>query len=102
MARERIQQRQKILEAALAIISQDGFAALSMRKLGERIEYSAASIYLYFENREQIAQALRHSGFEQLLLKMEAAIRDLSGRKALQAIGSAYVRFGKDNLNSTA
>ena len=94
--RERAQQRQKILDAALAIVSEGGFATLSMRKLGERIEYSAASIYLYFKNRDQLAQALRHLGFEQLLTRMAAAIKDLSGRKALQAMGNAYVSFGKE------
>ena len=95
-ARERTQQRQRILDAALEIISQEGFAALSMRKLGERIEYSAASIYLYFNNRDQLARELRRVGFEQLLAKMAAAIKSRSGRKALHAIGSAYVIFGKE------
>ena len=60
------------------------------------MEYSAASIYLYFKNRNQLAQALRHLGFEQLLAKMEANINCLSGREALQAIGNAYVSFGKE------
>jgi DNA-binding transcriptional regulator YbjK len=38
--REKKDQRQNILDAALQIINQEGFAALSMRKLAERIEYS--------------------------------------------------------------
>ena len=95
-ARERTQQRQRILDAALAIISQEGFAALSMRKLGDRIEYSAASIYLYFKNRDQLARELRRIGFEQLLAKMETAIKRRSGHKALHAMGNAYVTFGKE------
>ena len=93
-ARERLQQRQKILDAALTIISESGFAALSMRRLAEQIEYSAASIYLHFETRNQIAQELRHFGFEQLLAKLKTSVKDLLGRKALHAIGDAYVSFG--------
>ena len=91
--REKRQQRQKILDAALEIISQEGYAALSMRKLAERIEYSAASIYLYFASREQIAQELSEAGFEELLGAIEAATFGKQAAEALYALGAAYVAF---------
>ena len=80
--REKQDIRQKILDAAQQIITDEGFAALSMRKVAHRIEYSAASIYLYFRNREQIAQELSEAGFGKLLAKMTAAIgtKDASAR----------------------
>lgn len=82
--------------AAFEMISEEGFAALSMRKLAERVEYSAASIYLYFENRDRLAQELREFGFQQLLGSMEAATAGLDGRKALHAMGAAYLSFGSE------
>ena len=92
--RERQQQRQRILDAALAIISAEGFAALSMRKLAERIEYSAASIYLYFENREQIAQELSEAGFAELHQVLMAATAGQKAPASLRAYGTAYVAYG--------
>ncbi len=92
--RERERHRQEILDAALAIILEEGFAGLSMRKLADRIEYSPASIYLYFEGREQIARGLREMGFSALLTLMEESIVDVRGREALHAMANAYVAFG--------
>ena len=95
--REKKEQRQRILEAALEIITKEGFAALSMRKLAEAIEYSAASIYLYFESREQIARELSELGFEQLLTLLAAAVAMPDAIEALHALGAAYVSYGLQN-----
>ena len=95
--REKQDIRQKILDAAQQIITEDGFAALSMRKIANRIEYSAASIYLHFHSREEIAQEISEVGFGKLLAKMTAATRskDISAR--LRAVALAYVTFGLEN-----
>jgi len=95
--REKLEQRQRILDAALKIITKEGFAALSMRKLAESIEYSAASIYLYFENREQLAQELSEQGFGELLLLLSAAAAKQKAVEALHAVGAAYVAYGEKN-----
>jgi AcrR family transcriptional regulator len=95
--RERSEQRQRILDAALQIITKEGFAALSMRKLAEKIEYSPASIYLYFRNREQLAQELSEVGFNDLLLMLSAAAGLPRAIDALHAMGAAYVKYGIGN-----
>ena len=94
---ERTKHRQRILDAALAIITEEGFAALSMRKLAERIKYSPASIYLHFKNREQLAQELSEAGLQELLPKLMAAAALPDAAAALDAMGSAYVRYGMEN-----
>jgi AcrR family transcriptional regulator len=86
--REKKDLRQKILDAALHIITDEGFAAMSMRKLAERIEYSPASIYLHFRNREQIAQELSEVGFAKLLTYLSVAVE---GRETVEAF------FGLEN-----
>ncbi len=95
--RERSEQRQRILDAALGIISKEGFAALSMRKLADRIEYSPASIYLYFENREQLARELGEAGFRDLLVVLQDAAGGRDPVDALHAAGAAYVEWGLGN-----
>lgn len=46
--------RGEILEAALDLFSQEGYAGFSMRKLAARIEHSPTTIYLYFRDRDDL------------------------------------------------
>ncbi len=95
--REKREQRQKILDTALRIITKEGYPALSMRKLAEQIEYSPASIYLYFGSREQIATELGEAGFGELLQLLSAAIALQDPVEALHELGLAYVTYGIKN-----
>ena len=45
--------RMNILKAALQIVKEEGWPALSMRKIADVIEYTAPIIYEYFSNRTQ-------------------------------------------------
>lgn len=92
--REKTEQRQKILNAALQIITSDGFAALTMRKLADRIEYSPAAIYLYFRNRDDIARELSEAGYQQLYELLSAAEQGKEPVERLYAVAKAYVAFG--------
>jgi AcrR family transcriptional regulator len=86
--------RERILDAARRIVVREGFAALSMRKIADAIEYSPATLYLHFASRDEIARALCAEGFAQLLATFVplAAIADPAER--LKALGHAYVAFG--------
>ena len=53
--RERQEIRQSILCAAREIAAEEGWQAVTTRKVAERIEYSQSTIYEYFENKEAIA-----------------------------------------------
>ena len=92
--REKKQLRQNILGAAQKIINREGFKALSMRKLAERIEYSPGSIYLHFQNRNQIAQELALAAYGQLFEEMMAASQTKGLVDRLKNVGLAYASFG--------
>lgn len=87
--------RNRILDAARRIVVRDGFAALSMRKIAEAIGYSPASLYLYFENRDEIARALGHEGHAQLFAQLEPCVRIADPAERLRALAHAYVAFGR-------
>lgn len=99
--REREQIRTLILEAARDILSEQGFAALSMRGIAERIEYSPGTIYLYFKDKDDLIREVVKAGFERL----EAAIRDMlatlpetmNAADQYGATGRAYARFALEN-----
>lgn len=58
--------RGQILEAALALLQQEGLDGVSIRKIADRIGVSHMLLYSYFENRAAIIQSLRERGFEQM------------------------------------
>ncbi|OLY90618.1 transcriptional regulator, TetR family [Cnuella takakiae] len=98
-SKERIQRlkeetRTKILDAAYKIVKEEGWQALSMRKIADEIEYTAPIIYEYFSNKEAILAELNKKGFLYLAKEMETA-RDKHQLPAdqLEAMWMAYWNF---------
>ena len=90
--------RDAILGAARDLLLESGYAGISMRKVAERIGYSATSIYLYFRNKDALFHALIDGGMSRLnetILTARAGAADPLAR--LRAMCGAYVRFGLDN-----
>ena len=98
-SKERIQRlkdetRTKILDAAYKIVKEQGWKALSMRKIGDEIEYSAPIIYEYFSNKDVILAELNRKGFLCLAKQMQVA-RDKHQypTNQLEAMWMAYWNF---------
>ena len=96
-AREKMELRTRILDAARAIVQREGFGALTLRKIADAIEYAPGTLYLYFENRDAIARALSSEGFQKLLQAFAPTERIADPLARLEAIGRAYVHFGTEN-----
>lgn len=92
---QRLAQRGRILDAARRIAIRDGMAALSMRKIAGAIGYSPASLYLYFQNRDEIARALGDEAHAQLLAELEPIARIADAGERLRSLALAYVAFGR-------
>jgi AcrR family transcriptional regulator len=92
--RERQEIRQSILSAARQIAIEQGWPAVTTRKIAERIEYSQPTIYEYFENKEAILLALLRLGYEQLVAMMQLAFDSTDDPQArLLAMTEAYWDF---------
>ena len=90
--------RREILDTTRRLLIQDGYQNLSMRKIANAIGYSATSIYLYFENKDNLVHALIDEGMEkmqQLLLGIEDLFT--SPLAALRELCERYVAFGMEN-----
>ena len=86
--------RCNILGASLAIVKEEGWSALSMRKIADKIEYTAPIIYEYFSNKDAILQELTRMGFVKLSKQMEAAKEGIEApEKQLEAMWLAYWNF---------
>lgn len=96
--REKSITRQAILTAALQIARQEGWPALTIRKVGEHIEYSPPMVYEYFASKEDILLQLLREGFRQLTATMQQASTTIEDReKRLLKMADAYWEFALSN-----
>src|SRR4051812_30012833 len=95
-------QRQKadlkahILAAARRIVVQEGYAALTMRKLAQAVEYAPATIYLYFQDRDDIARQLAVLGLAELQAHLQKEMTQRDPARRLLQFSRAYVGFALD------
>ncbi|WP_299288578.1 TetR/AcrR family transcriptional regulator [uncultured Mucilaginibacter sp.] len=90
--------RINILDAALQIVKDEGWQALSMRKIADVIEYTAPIIYEYFSSKDAILLELTRKGY--LLLSRE--LQEAKGKyqlpaEQLEAMWLAYWNFAFAN-----
>lgn len=94
--RQQIRQetQQSILSAAREIAAEEGWHAVTTRKVAERVECSQPTIYGYFENKEAILLALLRLGYVQLVAVMQEAFASTDDPEArLLAMTEAYWDF---------
>jgi AcrR family transcriptional regulator len=86
--------RINILDASLDIVKEEGWQSLSMRKIADKIEYTAPIIYEYFANKEAILMELTRKGFLILARDMKAAKeKHRLPAKQIEAMWLAYWSF---------
>jgi len=90
--------RMNILDAAFRIVKEEGWDALSMRKIADAIEYTAPIIYEYFDNKDAILLELTRRGYMLLTRDLEEArnAHRLPARQ-LEAMWVAYWNFAFAN-----
>jgi len=90
--------RCNILEAALQIVKEEGWQALSMRKIADVIEYTAPIIYEYFNNKDAILLELNRQGYLKLSRELvEARDRHRLPAKQLEDMWLTYWNFAFAN-----
>ncbi len=92
--------REKILDAALDILFEEGFAGLSMRKIAQKARMTAANLYNYYSNKDEICLNIKTRGYAILyneFKKMEEEIEDPFIR--MQQLIRSYIQFGLNSVN---
>ncbi|RZK65453.1 MAG: TetR/AcrR family transcriptional regulator, partial [Pedobacter sp.] len=94
IARVKEETRLNILDAALDIVKEEGWNSLSMRKIADKIEYTAPIIYEYFANKEGILLELTRKGYIILAGEVRAALNKHNDpAEQLEAMWIAYWNF---------
>ncbi len=96
--RHRQQVRESILKTACAIARDEGWQAVTVRKIADLIEYTPPVLYEYFENKEKLLDTIRSNGFEQLKSRFRD-IRELykNPEKQLSEVASAIWNFAQEH-----
>ncbi len=85
--------RERILDAALTVLQQEGPEGMSIRKIAERVNVSHMSLYSYFDNQAAIIKALRERGFEQMQALCDASLRRAQSGDALTQVRESLNQF---------
>ncbi|MEO5951264.1 MAG: TetR/AcrR family transcriptional regulator [Chloroflexia bacterium] len=76
--REKQELRTGILTAAREIAQEEGWGAVTIRKVADLIEYSPPTIYEYFDSKDDLLQQLSMEGFRGMYSMMQSAYNSTS------------------------
>ena len=90
--------RNEILEVSRDLLVEHGFGKLSMRNIAKRANVTATSIYLHFDNKDDLLLTLIEKSIEHL---KENLIREINSSKdliqQLEDLAMAYIRFALEH-----
>src|SRR5258708_12891250 len=97
--REREEIRTLILDAARELFVSEGYDAVTMRRIAERIEYSPTAIYFHFKDKEALMGELCAVDFYTLATQLTKIARVEDPLERMRRIGQAYAGFAAEFPN---
>ncbi len=95
--REKQELRDKILAKAREILIKEGHDNMSIRNIASAAEYSPATIYLYFKDKDEIVYELMEMGFALMISDLQDGMDAADPVDRIRRIGQGYVTFGLKN-----
>ncbi len=93
--KERLALRARILDTARTLFAEKGYEAVTMRMVAEAIEYSPRTLYLHFQDKDDLIRQLCEEDFLAFHRDMGAQLVDTDPVERVFQIGMAYVRFAQ-------
>ncbi|MFD3532864.1 TetR/AcrR family transcriptional regulator [Streptomyces sp. NPDC058664] len=96
--RERADRERLIVATARELAEQQGWDAVTTRRLAERIEYSQPVLYSHFRGKREIIGAVALEGAAEMAAALRAAAAAADGPRArVTALARAYLDFAERN-----
>jgi AcrR family transcriptional regulator len=70
---------QELMDAALALFAEKGFAATRLDDVAHKAGVSKGTLYLYFDSKEELFKAVVRSGIVPAILEAERLVDDFTG-----------------------
>lgn len=95
--RERAERHQLIVDTARELAETQGWEAVTIRKLADRIEYSQPVLYSHFAGKRAIVTAVAEDGMTELAAALRhARTTATTDSDALTALARAYCEFATE------
>lgn len=88
-----------VLKAAETIVIEDGFNALTVRKIALEIGYTVGSIYMVFANMSDLATHVKARTLDQLAEHLQQSVCDGGAERQLMALADTYLQFAARHFN---
>jgi AcrR family transcriptional regulator len=91
--------REMVLEAAENIIIEDGFKALTVRKIAMEIGYTVGSIYMVFENMDDLIMHVKGQTLDELAELMRNIKPQAKIETHIHKLAETYLDFAHQHFN---
>lgn len=98
-AREREQLRARILDAARALFAADGYDAVTIRRVAERVEYTPPVIYQHFADKAALIREICYADWRAFGAHFRELFAVADPIERLTRMGELYVEFALTHPN---
>jgi AcrR family transcriptional regulator len=91
--------KEMVLVAAETIVVEDGFNALTVRKIAMEIGYTVGSIYMVFANMNDLATHVKARTLDELAKQLSDCVPDGGIEQHIQDLAETYVNFAAQHFN---
>ncbi len=91
--------REQILEAARQLFVDEGYEAVSVRKIAERAKITHGTIYVHFKDKDDLLYQVSEEQFSRLLNRMRRLPRSREPVRRLRESLLEAIRFGIEHPN---
>ena len=92
--------RNKILDCVFNLLAESGYENLSMSKIGSRMNMTAANLYNYFGNKDELLIAVHKKAHLMLYERLKEAVAEADAPwRCFQNLARAFVNFGTANIH---
>ena len=91
--------KEMVLNAAEAIVVEEGFRGLTVRKIALDIGYTVGSIYMVYANMNDLITHIKGRTLDELAMQLAESQRAESVELQIQALAAIYLNFAANNFN---
>ena len=95
--REKEELREKIIAAATSLFLDHGFDGASIRMIADKIEYSPATIYLHFKDKNELFYEIMERAFSLFFQYFSRVAHIEDPMERLAELGKVYLQFAAEN-----
>ncbi|SEW41012.1 DNA-binding transcriptional regulator, AcrR family [Chitinophaga arvensicola] len=95
--REKAEMRRRIVDVAVKMIVEEGYEKVSIRNIADKIEYSPATIYLYYKDKDQLLYDVQTEAFATLAKDFLQKVTHTDPFKRLEQLAHAYLDFSRNH-----